>query len=109
MITSAGATPRCGVRGRRGGPGPGRSGPLHELIAVKSRRRAVGDSAANHASVLRPEAFEAPPVGWPCSDATGRRGRERLMSTGEKTYQGQCYCGAVRIVVTGDPAGVGYD
>ena len=31
------------------------------------------------------------------------------MSTGEKRYEGQCYCGAVKIVVTGDPAGAGYD
>jgi hypothetical protein len=31
------------------------------------------------------------------------------MSTDEKTYEGQCYCGAVKIVVTGDPAGAGYD
>jgi hypothetical protein len=31
------------------------------------------------------------------------------MSTDAKTYEGQCYCGAVKIVVTGDSAGVGYD
>ena len=30
------------------------------------------------------------------------------MSQDEKTYEGQCYCGAVKIVVTGDPAGAGY-
>jgi hypothetical protein len=30
------------------------------------------------------------------------------MSTDEKTYEGQCFCGAVKIVVTGDPAGAGY-
>ena len=30
------------------------------------------------------------------------------MSQEEKTYQGQCYCGAVKIVVTGDPVGAGY-
>ena len=30
------------------------------------------------------------------------------MSPDEKTYEGQCSCGAVRIVVTGDPAGAGY-
>ena len=26
----------------------------------------------------------------------------------EKTYDGQCYCGAVTIEVTGDPEGAGY-
>ena len=26
-----------------------------------------------------------------------------LMSQDEKTFQGQCFCGAVTIVVTGDP------
>ena len=31
------------------------------------------------------------------------------MSTDEKTYEGQCFCGAVKIVVTGDPAAAGYD
>jgi len=30
------------------------------------------------------------------------------MSAAEKTYEGQCYCGAVKIAVTGDPAGAGY-
>ena len=30
------------------------------------------------------------------------------MSQDEKTFEGQCYCGAVRIVVTGDPEGAGY-
>ena len=30
------------------------------------------------------------------------------MSRGEKTYEGACYCGAVKIVVTGDPVGAGY-
>ncbi len=30
------------------------------------------------------------------------------MSPDEKSYEGACYCGAVRIVVTGDPAGAGY-
>jgi len=30
------------------------------------------------------------------------------MSTEDKTYEGQCYCGAVKIVVTGDAAGAGY-
>ena len=30
------------------------------------------------------------------------------MSTHEKTYEGRCFCGAVKIVVTGDPAGAGY-
>jgi hypothetical protein len=30
------------------------------------------------------------------------------MSTDEKSYDGSCYCGAVRIVVTGDPVGAGY-
>lgn len=25
-----------------------------------------------------------------------------------QSYEGQCYCGAVQIVVTGDPAGAGY-
>jgi hypothetical protein len=34
--------------------------------------------------------------------------RETLMSQDEKTYEGQCYCGAVKIVVTGDPVGAGY-
>src|SRR5438046_2726750 len=31
------------------------------------------------------------------------------MSTDEKTYKGQCFCGAVTIEVTGDPEGAGYD
>ena len=30
------------------------------------------------------------------------------MSQDEKTFEGQCFCGAVRIVVTGDPVGAGY-
>ena len=30
------------------------------------------------------------------------------MSQDEKTYEGQCYCGAVKITVTGDPVGAGY-
>ena len=30
------------------------------------------------------------------------------MSQDEKTYEGQCYCGAVQITVTGDPVGAGY-
>ena len=30
------------------------------------------------------------------------------MSENEKTFDGQCYCGAVKIVVTGDPVGAGY-
>jgi hypothetical protein len=30
------------------------------------------------------------------------------MSQGEKTYEGACYCGAVKIVVTGEPVGAGY-
>jgi hypothetical protein len=30
------------------------------------------------------------------------------MSQDEKTYEGQCYCGAVTIEVSGDPEGAGY-
>ncbi len=30
------------------------------------------------------------------------------MSQDEKTFTGQCFCGAVTIVVTGDPVGAGY-
>ena len=30
------------------------------------------------------------------------------MSQDGKTFEGQCYCGAVKIVVTGDPEGAGY-
>ena len=30
------------------------------------------------------------------------------MSEDEKTYEGQCYCGAVKIAVTGDAVGAGY-
>ena len=30
------------------------------------------------------------------------------MSAAEKTYEGQCYCGAVKVSVTGEPAGAGY-
>jgi hypothetical protein len=30
------------------------------------------------------------------------------MGQEEKTYEGQCFCGAVKIVVTGDPEGAGY-
>jgi hypothetical protein len=31
-----------------------------------------------------------------------------LMGNGEKTYMGQCFCGAVTIQVAGDPVGAGY-
>jgi hypothetical protein len=34
--------------------------------------------------------------------------KRRTMSQDEQTYEGQCYCGAVRIVVTGSPEGAGY-
>jgi hypothetical protein len=30
------------------------------------------------------------------------------MSQDEKTFKGQCFCGAVTVVVTGDPVGAGY-
>ena len=30
------------------------------------------------------------------------------MSPDEQTYEGQCYCGAVKIVVSGSPEGAGY-
>ena len=30
------------------------------------------------------------------------------MSQDEKTFEGQCFCGAVRLVVTGEPVGAGY-
>ena len=30
------------------------------------------------------------------------------MSSDAKTYEGQCYCGAVKITVTGDAVGAGY-
>jgi hypothetical protein len=30
------------------------------------------------------------------------------MSQTDKTYQGECFCGAVQIVVTGEPVGAGY-
>ena len=30
------------------------------------------------------------------------------MSENAKTYEGQCYCGAVKITVTGEPVGAGY-
>jgi hypothetical protein len=30
------------------------------------------------------------------------------MNAEEKTHEGQCYCGAVKIVVTGEPSGAGY-
>ena len=30
------------------------------------------------------------------------------MSQDEKTFEGQCFCGAVKIVVTGDPEAAGY-
>ena len=30
------------------------------------------------------------------------------MSQDEKTFKGQCFCGAVTIAVTGDPEGAGY-
>ena len=30
------------------------------------------------------------------------------MSQDEKTFEGQCYCGAVKLVVTGDAVGAGY-
>src|SRR5256885_1779115 len=36
------------------------------------------------------------------------RGKGELMSQDEKTFNGQCFCGAVTIVVTGDPVGAGY-
>ena len=31
-----------------------------------------------------------------------------VVSQSEQTFEGQCYCGAVKIVVTGDAAGAGY-
>src|SRR5689334_4881104 len=34
--------------------------------------------------------------------------KERVMSADAKRYEGQCSCGAVRLVVSGDPAGAGY-
>jgi hypothetical protein len=35
--------------------------------------------------------------------------RERKVTTmSERTYQGSCFCGAVKLTVTGDPAGMGY-
>jgi hypothetical protein len=30
------------------------------------------------------------------------------MSEDEKTFEGRCLCGAVRLVVTGDPVGAGF-
>lgn len=30
------------------------------------------------------------------------------MANTEKTYQGSCFCGAVQLTVTGEPAGMGY-
>ncbi|HEY5089685.1 MAG TPA: GFA family protein, partial [Polyangia bacterium] len=30
------------------------------------------------------------------------------MGENNKTYQGKCFCGAVEIAVTGEPAGMGY-
>lgn len=30
------------------------------------------------------------------------------MSLGEQSFKGQCFCGAVQIVVTSEPVGVGY-
>jgi hypothetical protein len=30
------------------------------------------------------------------------------MSRDEKSYQGQCFCGAVQLTVTGEPVGTGY-
>jgi len=30
------------------------------------------------------------------------------MSQDEKSYEGQCYCGSVKILVKGDPVGAGY-
>ena len=42
-----------------------------------------------------------------CHDETYRANGE-LMSPDEKTYEGECYCGAVTIEVTGDPEGAGY-
>ena len=38
----------------------------------------------------------------------GSSARQSAMSEDEKTFDGQCQCGAVRIVVTGDPGGAGY-
>src|SRR6476620_5428814 len=37
-----------------------------------------------------------------------RNTRGSVMSQDEKTFEGQCYCGAVRIAVTGDAVGAGY-
>ena len=30
------------------------------------------------------------------------------MSQGDKSFKGQCFCGAVQLVVTGDPVGAGF-
>ena len=35
------------------------------------------------------------------------RERRGLKSQNDKTYEGQCFCGAVEIEVTGDAAGAG--
>ena len=40
--------------------------------------------------------------------ASRPRAKGELMSPDEKTFEGQCYCGAVTIEVTGDPEGAGY-
>ena len=42
--------------------------------------------------------------------AMSRRDRAKgeLMSQDEKSFKGQCFCGAVTIVVRGDPEGAGY-
>src|SRR2546428_12777876 len=39
---------------------------------------------------------------------TRPRAKGELMSPDEKTFKGQCFCGAVTIEVTGDPEGAGY-
>jgi hypothetical protein len=37
-----------------------------------------------------------------------RTGEEDVVSENETTFDGQCFCGAVKIVVTGEAAGAGY-
>ena len=64
-------------------------------------------AALSLARVTGRAACSSQPVACADSGAHGT-GRGSVMSQDDKTFDGQCFCGAVRIVVTGDAVGAGY-
>src|SRR4051812_16945337 len=37
-----------------------------------------------------------------------RLGARKVTTMSDRTYKGSCFCGAVKLTVTGEPAGMGY-